>query len=118
MKNQSTKFNANKKKMLKALETTLGVVTPAAKKAGIDRSSHYKWLKEDAEYKKAYEELEDVAIDFAESKLHGQINDGNTAATIFYLKTKAKKRGYVERQEIQVDERPIFEGIDLSLGDD
>ena len=34
------------------------------------------------------------------SQLHKQIKDGSTAATIFLLKTKGKKRGYVERQEI------------------
>jgi len=32
--------------------------------------------------------------------LHKQIGEGNTSATIFYLKTKGKNRGYVERQEI------------------
>ena len=35
----------------------------------------------------------------AESQLHKQILKGNTSATIFYLKTKGKNRGYVERHE-------------------
>ena len=40
-----------------------------------------------------------VALDMAESQLHKQILGGNTSATIFYLKTKGKNRGYVERHE-------------------
>ena len=41
-------------------------------------------------------------MDFVESKLHKQIKDDNTTATIFYLKTKGKKRGYVERREVEM----------------
>ena len=88
-----------KKAMLEALEQSLGIVTTAAKKAGIDRGSHYRWLKEDDDYKASVERLEDMTIDFAESQLHNQIKEGNTSATIFFLKCKAKKRGYVERVE-------------------
>jgi hypothetical protein len=47
--------------------------------------------------------LENVTLDFAESQLHKQVKEGNTTATIFLLKTKGKKRGYIERQEIQMD---------------
>jgi hypothetical protein len=39
-----------KKAMIKALEQSLGVVTTAAKIAGIDRSTHYEWLKTDEDY--------------------------------------------------------------------
>jgi len=87
--------------MLKALEKTLGVVTPACKNVDISRETHYRWLKEDAEYKAAVESTEDIAIDFAESNLHQQIKNGVPSSTIFYLKTKAKKRGYIERQEVE-----------------
>ena len=87
--------------MLEALEQTLGVVTTAAKLVGIDRNSHYRWLEEDVDYKAAVKAIEDVAIDFAESQLHKQIKKGSTQATVFYLKTKGKKRGYVEKQEIE-----------------
>ena len=31
------------------------------------------------------------------------MKDGNTSATIFYLKTKGKKRGYIERQELELN---------------
>jgi len=90
--------------MLQALEKSLGIVTSACKVVGISRQTHYNWM-EDAEYKAAVMELGDVALDFAESKLHKLIDQGNPAATIFYLKTKGKERGYVERQEIAVAEK-------------
>ena len=46
--------------------------------------------------------MQNVALDFAESQLHKQIQDNSTSATIFYLKTQGKKRGYVERQELDL----------------
>jgi len=94
-----------KKAMIDALVKSLGVVTTAAKIAGIDRSTHYEWLKTDDEYKTQVISIEDIAIDFAESKLHNQIEKGDTTATIFYLKTKGKKRGYIEKQEFGMTDR-------------
>lgn len=93
--------------MLKALESSLGVVTVACKQADIPRSTYYKWLNEDKEFAKEVKEIENIALDFGESQLHAQMKDGNTSATIFFLKTKGKKRGYVERSE-----------LDLSSGDE
>jgi hypothetical protein len=89
-----------KESLLKALEQSLGVVTVACKNADIPRSTYYKWLNEDKDFAKQVEDIANIAVDFAETKLHEQIQDGNTTATIFYLKTKGKQRGYVERQEI------------------
>lgn len=94
-----------KKALVEALEKSLGVVSTACKAAGISRDTHYRWLKEDPDYKAQVEELSEVAVDFAESHLHKLIKDGNPAATIFFLKTKGKNRGYVERQEIAVAEK-------------
>ena len=102
--------------MLDALEKSLGVVTSAAKAVGVGRTTHYLWLQEDKEYKAAVDELSDVAIDFAESQLHKQIKEGNSTATIFFLKTKGKKRGYVERQEVDVSSGKLFQ-IEV-LGED
>ena len=85
--------------MIEALEKSLGIVTTACKSAGISRETHYRWLREDPEYKEQVDGISDIALDFAESKLHKQIDKGDTTAVIFYLKTKGKKRGYIERQE-------------------
>lgn len=86
--------------MLSALEQCFGIVTRAAQIAKVGRSTHYEWVESDPAYKKAVEAVNDVAIDFVESKLFNLINQNDTAATIFYLKTKAKKRGYIERSEL------------------
>lgn len=88
-----------KQAMLEALRKSLGVVSTAAKRVGITRQTHYNWLESDAEYKKDVFLIAEEEKDFAESHLHQLIQDGNPAATIFYLKTKAKDRGYVERLE-------------------
>jgi len=92
-----------KRLMLKALEKSLSVVTTAVSSVGIDRQTHYNWLKKDPKYAASVLDIENVTLDFAESHLHEQIREGNVAATIFLLKTKGKKRGYIERQEIQHD---------------
>ena len=91
-----------KEALLNALEKSLGVVTIACKTADIPRSTYYKWLKDDEDFKKKVKEIENVALDFAESQLHKQISDNSTAATIFFLKTKGKTRGYTEKSELDI----------------
>ena len=91
-----------KESILEALEKSLGVVTVACKQSDIPRSTYYKWLKEDEEFALKVKDIENIALDFGESQLHKQIGDGNTSATIFFLKTKGKKRGYIERSELDL----------------
>jgi len=94
------KTEQHKKAIIDALEKSLGVVTTACKNVGIGRTTFYEWMKDDQDFEQEVNEIQNIALDFAESQLHKQIGDGSTAATIFYLKTKGKKRGYIERQEI------------------
>jgi hypothetical protein len=39
-------------------------------------------------------------LDFGEQKLMERIARGDTLATMFLLKTKGKRRGYIEKQEV------------------
>lgn len=105
---QSTKTDILKKATLDALEKSLGVVTTACKIVGIHRSTFYDWYNGDDQFRQEVEAISEMAVDFAETQLHKQIKDGSVPATIFYLKTKGKKRGYVERSEIEV-EKPKYD---------
>ena len=62
-----------KEAMIQALENSLGVVTIACKKLDLPRSTFYKWLKEDKKFAKQVKEIDNIALDFVESKLHNQI---------------------------------------------
>jgi len=93
----------SKKKMLQAMVESLGVVTDACKIAEICRATYYIWYKEDEDFRNEVDSIQDIALDLAESELHKHIKDGNITALIFYLKTKGKRRGYIERQEISAE---------------
>lgn len=137
-----------KKAMLAALKVSLGVIETACKATGVPRSNHYLWLKTDPEYAEAVGEVTEISLDFAESQLLKVIRGytlpdvrvlankedpespiivpitkhigTDVAATIFYLKTKGKARGYVERQQIEnvTPTDPIDQFTDSQLEDE
>lgn len=98
-------MDTKKKAFLELLEKNLGIVTTTCKATGIARSTYYLWREQDEEFRKATEQVQDVAVDFVEGKLYTRINEGSDAAIIFYMKTRGRSRGYVEKQEIEVTER-------------
>ncbi len=106
----------NKKAMLSALEESLGVVTTACAQVGISRECHYNYLRTDKEYKRKVKDIENVTLDFVESQLHKQIKKGNPLSTMFFLKCKARKRGYIEQQDIKIQGNMKFKA-DFGTGD-
>lgn len=90
-----------KQMFLQELRKKLGVIQPAADAVGISRQQVLNWRHKDPEFARAFEEVSEVALDFVETKLLKLIDGMDTTATIFYLKTKGKRRGYVEKQEIE-----------------
>ena len=97
-------MEVKKTAMLQALEKSLGVVTLASKNAGIDRTTHYRWMREDEDYKERVEDLRNIKLDFLESKLHKQIENDNVTALIFALKTQGKDRVYIESTDISISQ--------------
>ena len=89
-----------KEQLLKALEKSLGIVSTACESIGISRTTYYKYYNEDKDFKRSVDSIGDIALDCAESQLFELIKEKNVTAIIFYLKTKGKKRGYIEKQEV------------------
>ena len=69
-----------------------GIITPAAKAAGISRWQVLNWRKEDKEFNEKFIEAEAIACEHVESVMMNQIDKGNTTLTIFYLVNRSKGR--------------------------
>jgi phage antirepressor YoqD-like protein len=95
--------NILKKGFIEAYQKSFGNISQSCKAVGIARQTYYNWLK-DEEFKTELKSIEpgELFLDFLESKLVERVNNGDTTATIFALKTKGKKRGYIERQEVDL----------------
>jgi hypothetical protein len=93
------KFTKNQTKFLDALRENLAIISKAADSCGMHRNNHFHWMKTNERYKAEYESIEEDCLDVAENALMNNIINGDTTAIIFYLKTKAKKRGYIEKTE-------------------
>ncbi len=99
--------------VIEAVRGSRGFVTTIAKRLGCDRTYIYKLAEKFPTVKEAIEEEREGNKDFAEGKLFDQIDQGNITAIIFYLKTQAKSRGYVERQEVTgADGEPLFNWLE------
>lgn len=96
-------LDAKQKKVLKLLAENLGVITQTCEEAKISRSTFYKWKAENPLFAQIINDIDDEAIDFVEAKLFERVKEKSDTMIIFYLKTKGKKRGYVEKSEMDIN---------------
>lgn len=78
-------------------------ITATCSALGISRKTFYEWKEKKKKLAEGLEAAEEAIIDFAESKLVEHINNDDVQALIFFLRTKGKKRGYVEKTEADVN---------------
>ena len=113
-----TQSTAKKKDLfLKVFTEKHWCISKACQAVGIGRRTFYAWMEKDKNFKKKVEDAQEDMVDFAEDCLMRRIHEGDTTATIFFLKTKGKHRGYVERVENAVSvqvEQPLFGDYDES----
>lgn len=99
MNDQTNQTTIKKQRFVELIFAKTGNISELCKAVGIHRSTYYEWMGKDEKFKKKVDAEREGLIDFVESKLFGLINDKNVAAVIFFLKTRAKDRGYVEKTE-------------------
>jgi hypothetical protein len=90
----------SKAALITALRELDGNMAAAARRFGCCRSLVWHYVAEDSELRELVDELNESFKDEAEQTLFKAIRDGNVVATIFYLKTKCRDRGYSERLEL------------------
>lgn len=84
-------------------------ITAACAALNITRQTFYTRKAKSKKLQELIEEADESMLDFAESKLIEHINNNDITSLIFFLKTKGKKRGYVERTEHDVNANPFQE---------
>ena len=110
---EQNRTQINKERMLKALESSLGVITTALKATNLSRTNFYKWLKEDEEFRAKVEEIENIQKDFIKSKYYECVKDKVPSVVIHAAKTRL---GWNETNKLDItsDEQRIKINIDLS----
>jgi len=101
--NMANRTDSNKLKILRALKKHKGLVTTACQSAKVGRTTYYEWLEKDPEFKAKVDEIIESEIDNVESKLFNMIENEIPSAVIFYLKSKAKTRGYNSTLDVKAD---------------
>ena len=82
-----------------ALRNSAGLKSQAAAKLSVSNAAVSGYMKKWPKLNEVVREAIDSTCDLAEGKLILAIQSGNLKAILFYLKTKGKDRGYVERSE-------------------
>lgn len=85
-----------------ALRAHYGNVSAAAKALGVKHPTLWNRLKRSERLQAAKAEAEEQTLDLAEDGLVSAVRDREAWAICFLLKTRGKRRGYIEKQEQSV----------------
>lgn len=86
----------------KAIEDSGGIMQKIAERLGCEWHTAQAYVNKYEETKLSYQNETESVLDLAESKLIENIQENDNTAIIFYLKTKGKNRGYIERLETEL----------------
>lgn len=83
-----------------------GNVSKTCEAIGIGRTTFYNWYKLREDFAQEIDNIKEAVIDSVEDKLFEKIQAGDITAIIFFLKTRAKHRGYTEKLEVSQHGEP------------
>ena len=116
--NEKIVSSIEKKIILNVLISSMGNKTIASKVLGFNSRKFYSIVQEDSYFSECVDEVYNILLDWTERNLFKLIKNGDRQCIMFYLKTKGKNRGYVERVEtINQNIEPITINIDEKIND-
>jgi hypothetical protein len=86
--------------LVEALRENDGNLAATARVFGCHRKTVWERVDADPELREMVDDLSETFIDEAENQLFKLIREGQPNAIIFFLKTRARHRGYSERLEL------------------
>lgn len=86
--------------MAEALIKAQGFISATAEILGCSQQTVRNYIEKYDSVRQARDDSAEKTLDYVESKLMALVREKNATAIIFYLKTRGKSRGYVERQEV------------------
>ena len=111
---EQNRTQINKERILKALESSLGVITTALKATDLSRTNFYKWLQEDEDFAKAVSDVQNIENDFIKSKYYECVKDKVPSVVIHAAKTRL---GWNETNKIDLTSGDEKIKININLGD-
>jgi len=112
------KLDKEKKKYLKILEKNGGHISNAAKSLGYTRQAINKWRNADPEFDEAVVNIHETSLDDIQQSMYqramgkkvvdeetGDVTyeGGSDLLSIFIMKTQGARRGFIEKQQLEVN---------------
>ena len=94
-------MSQDKQDFIKLFFSKMGILTQVleAEECKITRFQFNEWMAKDKEFAEEINSISERRLDFAENSLFKQIQEGNTNATVAYLKMLGKHRGYADKPQ-------------------
>lgn len=102
----------NRQKMIDFLviySNNYGNLTKSLKDANISRDKILRQRRVNDVFRQKMDEIDEELLDIAEAALMRRIEDGDTQAIMFFLKTKGKNRGYTQKVDVEVTQTKFVE---------
>ena len=94
-------------KIIEALILSRGLIASAARLLGCTRQTIYDAIGRHPDINTVVSGERELLLDTCERKLHEAIDRGEAWAVKFYLLTQGQKRGYVERQRVDIEDKTV-----------
>lgn len=90
------------KTIIEAIKGSGGIISTIAKRLNVSWHTADKYTQRSDATKDALADERESVLDMAEGALYGSIKGGNTQDAKWLLATKGRKRGFNEKQEIEI----------------